>query len=129
MMRNLSTFVLAVGLLASLATPTAAQQLDVPIIEQADGDLDTCALGEVHGLKANGDGFLAVRSAPDSDYRKLDEVYNGNRVWIFQQIGKWYGVVYGVDNVDCSPINKDRRVRAPGKKGWVHGNWVRVIAG
>ena len=128
-MRNLSTLLLAAGLLAPLANSSAAQQLDLPIIERSDGDLDTCALGEVHGLKDNGDGFLAVRSAPGSDYRKLDEVYNGNRVWIFQQVGKWYGIVYGVDNVDCSPTNKDDRVRAPGKKGWVHSNWVRLIAG
>ncbi|MEM7301489.1 MAG: SH3 domain-containing protein [Pseudomonadota bacterium] len=129
MSHTVRKLILAVGLMAPFAHIVSAQQLDVPIIEQADEDFDTCALGEVYGLKADGDGFLAVRSAPDSSFRKLDEVYNGNRVWIFQQVGKWYGIVYGVDSVDCSPISSDRAVRAPGKKGWVHSNWVRVIAG
>lgn len=112
-----------------LAFPSYAQQLDLPIVEQSDGDLDTCLLAEVHGLKANGDGFLAVRSGPGSEFTKLDEVYNGDRVWIFENTGKWHGVLYGVDEVNCSPIDKDRALDKPGKKGWVHENWIRPLAG
>ena len=112
-----------------LPTIGSAQSLDLPIIEKADADLDTCALGEVKGLKKNGDGFLAVRTAPGSGYRKLDEIHNGDKVWIFQQVGDWLGVVYDVDYVECGPIAKDQPVRAKGKKGWVHSNWIRLIAG
>lgn len=101
----------------------------MPIIEKADEDLDTCALGEVHGLKKDGDGFLAVRTGPGTANQQIDHVINGDRVWVFNQSGEWYGVVYGVDEVDCSPVEEDVPVRAEGKKGWVHSRWVRIIAG
>ena len=118
---------LAVGALCP--TIASAQSLEMPIIERADGDLDTCAFGQVAGLKKHGDGFLAVRSAPGSSYRKLDEIHNGDRVWIYSQVGDWMGIVYDVDFVDCGPITKDQPVRAKGRKGWVHSNWIRLLAG
>lgn len=113
----------------ALTSTALAGGLDVPIMERAEADLDTCAYGEVHGLRTDGDGFLAVRSGPSTSHRKIDEVYNGDKVWMFEQRGKWIGVVYGVDHVDCSPITQDREVPHPGKKGWVHENWVRLLAG
>ena len=128
-MRRVKLLILAAGLFVSLPLTAHAQVVVLPIIEEAEDDLDTCALAQVTGLKADGDGFLAVRSAPGSNFRKLDEVYNGDRVWVFQQIGKWYGVVYGVDSVECNAIDKNRPLQQPGKKGWVHSNWVQVIAG
>lgn len=110
-------------------TPTLAQSLDVPVMEHASDDLDTCALGQIVGLKADGDGFLAVRSGPATSYPKLDELHNGDQVWLFDQKGEWIGIVYGVGEVSCSPISEDRPAPHHGKKGWVHENWVQVIAG
>ena len=106
-----------------------AQRLDVPVMERADADLPTCALGRIAGLKADGDGFLAVRTGPGSKHRKIDELHNGDRVWMYDQRGKWIGIVYDAANPGCGPIQKDRRVPYAGKKGWVHQNWVRLIAG
>jgi hypothetical protein len=106
-----------------------AQQLDVDIIERASDDLDTCAYGQVSGLKADGDGFLAVRKGPGSKHAKIDELKNGDKVWLFDTKGKWIGVVYGVQELSCSPIDADRPVQTRGKKGWVHQNWVEVLAG
>lgn len=106
-----------------------AQDLDVPVIERASDDLDTCAFGQVTGLKAGGDGFLAVRSGPDSGYPKLDELHNGDDVWLFDRQGAWIGIVYGVRELACGPISKDRSVPHNGRKGWVHENWIQVIAG
>lgn len=106
-----------------------AQGLDVEIIERADADFDTCSLGQVKGLKVNGDGFLAVRSGPSSKFQKIDELYNGNKVWLFEERKGWYGVVYGVDELSCSPIKKSRPLRKKGKKGWIYGKFVKVIAG
>ncbi len=130
MTQPLMAIMLVAGYLGLLlASSTFAQQLDLPIAEQSDGDLDTCLLAEVYGLKADGDGFLAVRSGPGSEFKKLDEVHNGDRVWIFENTSKWHGVFYGVDEVDCSPIEKNRLLDKPGKKGWVHENWIRPLAG
>ncbi len=106
-----------------------AGQLDVQIIERADGDFDTCSLGQVTGLKVNGDGFLAVRSGPSSKFKKIDELYNGDQVWLFEERKGWYGVIYGVDELSCSPISKSRPLRKKGKKGWIYGKFVKVIAG
>jgi len=117
------------GFAAALAQHSFGQQLLVSIIERASDDLDTCALAEVSGLKSNGDGFLAVRSAPGSSHPKIDEVQNGDRLWVFTEIGDWLGVVYATKNVECSPVEKDREVQTDGKKGWVHKNWVTIIAG
>lgn len=107
-----------------------AQELDVPVMELASDGLDTCALGKVAGLKKDGDGFLAVRSGPGSSYRKLDEIHNEDLVWLFEQRGKWVGIVYGVGHdMSCGAIDRDRPVPHPGKKGWVHENWTAFLAG
>lgn len=123
---------LAAGLVlaASAFIPAGhAKDLKVPIIERAQEDLDTCALGQVRRLKKQGDGFLAVRTGPASKFRKIDELHNGDRVWIFDQRGEWLGVAYGVKELSCSPIEQDRLLPDHGKSGWIHGNWVDVIAG
>jgi len=115
---------------AALAPSTGiAQSLDVPVMERASDDLDTCTLGEVAGLNPKGDGFLAVRSGPKSSFRKIDEIHNGDQVWLFDRRGKWIGIVYDVQSLSCSPINTDRAVPYRGKKGWVHENWIKEIAG
>lgn len=113
----------------AFATALAAQSLDVPVMERADEDLDTCAYGKVTGLKADGDGFLAVRSGPGTQFAKIDELVNEDEIWLFEQRGKWIGIAYGTSNVDCSPINADRELQTNGKKGWVHENWIIVLAG
>ncbi|GKX33590.1 MAG: hypothetical protein MnENMB40S_12080 [Rhizobiaceae bacterium MnEN-MB40S] len=121
--------VFRLGFAVLLAEAATAQELDAPVMERASDDLDTCALGRVTGLKADGDGFLAVRSGPASGHRKLDELHNGDRVWLFDRQGQWIGIVYGVEEVSCDPIEKDRIVPHAGRKGWVHENWVEIIAG
>lgn len=110
-------------------TKAHAQGLDVPVIEKSSGDLDTCGYGQVTGLKSWGDGFLAVRSGPSSKYKKLDELHNGDQVWMFEQRGNWIGIAYAARDLECSPIPADRILNKPGKKGWVHKNWIRLIAG
>jgi hypothetical protein len=128
-LRCLSSACLTAALAVSAFNPAAAQSLDVPVMERASDGLDTCALGQVTGLKADGDGFLAVRSGPDSGHAKLDELHNGDRVWLFEQKGEWIGIVYGVEELSCSPVETDRKVKTDGRKGWVHENWIEVLAG
>jgi len=128
--RSLSLACLAATLSLSVIGAASAQDLDVPVMERASDDLDTCALGKVAGLKAGGDGFLAVRSGPGSNYRKLEEIHNEDLVWLFDQRGEWIGIVYGIGHdMSCGAIDKDRPVPHPGKKGWVHENWIEFLAG
>ncbi|CTQ47602.1 SH3 domain-containing protein [Roseibium aggregatum] len=117
-----------------------ADDLDVVIYEQGgDGQIAECWLGAVSGLKKGGDGFLAVRSGPGTTYRKMDELYNGDHVLVYDGSadGKWLGVIYGrgqevVDNSNygCGYVGQGQRpLPYPGKKGWIHSNWVIGIAG
>lgn len=114
--------------LAVLSLPALANDLDVPITENPYRDCQAAwySIGQVQGLKADGDGFLAVRSGPGSDYRKLDEVYNGDQLQIFEKRGSWYGVVYRSNGEDfgCSTTPRPLPYTF---KGWVHQNWVKVL--
>lgn len=106
----------------------AGAALDVPVMEQGgDGQMANCMSSRVTGLRAGGDGFLAIRSGPGTKYRKIGELHNGDEVIVFDVRGKWAGVVYGTSYVACSstkvrPVPYDR-------KGWVHTNWLQEIAG
>lgn len=124
---------LAAGLL-TLSLSALASKLDVPIIEHGEYNddsggemLPTCTSSTVAGLDPNGDGFLAVRSGPGSQYRKLAELRNGDVVYEFDHKGKWRGVVYGTPSVKCL-TTKTRPVTYP-NKGWVHSKWLKDLAG
>lgn len=99
----------AVTILILLSGGTAvAQVLDVPFSILEDDQAAGCLAAHVTGLDPNGDGFLAVRTGPGTNHRKIDQLYNGDLVRTCARSGAWYGVYYG----------KPRRV------GWVHGKWL-----
>ena len=106
-----------------------AQELANPIMEIPDEDLDTCALGQVVRLNPDGDNFLAVRTGPGTQFDMIDKIHTGDQVWIFNQDGNWFGVVYDADFVECSPVDYKREYNGPGKKGWVFQKFVEVVAG
>ncbi|MEM9632659.1 MAG: peptidoglycan-binding protein [Pseudomonadota bacterium] len=112
----------------SSAPEKAATKLDVPILEHGgDGQMANCGSSVVAGLKASGDGYLAVRSGPGTGYRKLDELHNGDVVYAFDRKGDWVGVAYKVQSLECAstttrPIQYEFM-------GWVHGKWLSDLAG
>lgn len=114
----------------AMSAPAWAE-VDVPIYEiDGDGQAATCGVSEVHGLKADGDGFLAVRSGPGAKYRKLGELYNGDRVTSLGRQGKWVAIVRdeGTLNVTDLCANNGPRRRLRGSAlGWVHSNWLRYL--
>ena len=64
MQRSLFSTLIVAGAL-SVTSIALANDLDVPVTEEAgDGQIANCSSAMVSGLKANGDGFLAVRSGP-----------------------------------------------------------------
>ena len=67
----------------------------------------------VDGLDPNGDGFLAVRTGPGTDYPMIDMLYNGDVVIVHTGSGPWVGVSYGDGQ----------------RLGWVHRNWLIDGAG
>jgi len=111
----------------------AAQQSRVPVIAGQDPGYDACGtVGVVRGLDPKGDGFLAVRAGPGSDYAMLDKVYNGTLVNICDQRGSWLGVVYSHETMDCgvgTPWPRAGAYSGPCLSGWVFKKYVGDTAG
>lgn len=123
---------LVVALLAVAMAPSPAlAQRAVPVMVGGDADYDACSsVGQVARLNPNGDGFLAVRSGPSTDYGKIDELYNGDTVFLCDQEGRWHGVVYGSE--DCgvgSPMPRRQAYNGTCRAGWIFDRYVDVIAG
>jgi len=68
----------------------------------------TRIIGTVYGLDPNGDGFLSIRKKPRAE--EIGRLYNGDRVEILGQNGKWYKI-------------KEIKSR---KVGWSHSNWIMI---
>jgi hypothetical protein len=95
----LKQIALTASLSLSFLCPTLAQQqrgrVDVPIVIGGDKQINACAgTGEVIGLDSQGGGFLSVQTGPDHAYREIDRLFNGNKVYICDQRGSWYSIVY-----------------------------------
>ncbi len=129
-MRPAAALVAAVACLAVM--PAQGQSLDVPVMVGGEADLDACTgLGRVARLDPAGDGFLAVRKGPSTDYAKIDELYNGDEIHLCQEHGRWWGIVYGGIG-GCgvgSPVPRRMAYKGPCRAGWVHGRYVDFIAG
>jgi hypothetical protein len=126
----------AVGLLWFLivAGIAVASERPVPVMLGGDLDFDACqVIGAVKGLDPRGDGFLAVRAGPEAHYKMLDQLNNGQLLYICDSKGDWLGVVYDADpERDCgvgTPWAEREPYTGPCKSGWVHGRYVEELAG
>lgn len=106
-----------------------------PVILEA-GPLDPCSNGVIGGLKAGGDGFVSLRSAPTTDGVELARLHNGDQVYTCDSANGWTGVVVRKnDNDDCggSPMRgdlpKSTRYSGPCRSGWISSKYVSVWAG
>jgi hypothetical protein len=113
-----------------IALPSAA--LAVPVMIGGDPDVDACpGMGEVTGLDPQGDDFLAVRDGPSTSYKKIDEVYQGDALYLCDKQGNWYGVVYASGpGVDCEvslPVDEREPYNGDCYSGWVYGGYVEVV--
>src|SRR5262245_48957849 len=104
----MSRLLISVVALAAISiTPALSQEPgkkpQVPIVINADPNFDACGgNGVVEGLDPAGDGFLAVSSGPGSQYGEIDRLYNGEKVYLCADKGKWLGVVYTKRRQDCN---------------------------
>lgn len=128
----------ALALMLTTAPIAAAPPRAVPVEVGGSEEWDACgALGEVRGLKAEGDGFLAVRAGPGADYAMLDQLGSGRQVYVCATRGRWISIVYAAVNVNVgeagcgvsSSIAQARTYRGPCKSGWVHSAWIEIVAG
>ena len=121
--------------LLSIHLSSCASPRSVPVMVGGDAETDACsAVGQVKGLKAGGDGFLAVRSGPGTTYRMVDKIGNGQLVYLCESSadGDWLAVVYALGDEDCgvtSPLPSRQPYRGHCRAGWVKATWVEVVAG
>jgi hypothetical protein len=82
-------------------------------------ELSACYRGYVYGLNRYGDNFLAVRRGPDTSYRRIDVLHNGDKVYICDRAGRWKKIFYGYDCFlkDGYPIGKCY-------SGWAYGKYI-----
>ena len=106
----------------AFVAPGHAQPKAVSVTIKADGDFDTCGLGQTTAAAAG-------HAGPDASYNKTDTLKSGTRVWMFEEKGEWIGVAYGADEIECSPIKKDKAYDGPGKSGWVGKKYIKLLAG
>lgn len=137
-MKRLIAAVCFFGLVAPVAS--AHKPVDgVPVMYGLDGpDFDGCGgWGRVSGLKPDGDNFLAVRAAPSTQSSKIDELPQGHEVWFCDGSDdqQWVGIVYrgkGQKGFECATgpnLEKPKAYPGPCRSGWVHKNYVTLLAG
>lgn len=92
------------------AAPIGAQSLDVPFDTYCPPDAQAACFGAatVMGLDPKGDGFLAVRTGPGSQYPMIARIHNGDRVGVYGARGDWSAISFGPDK----------------RLGWAHRNWL-----
>jgi hypothetical protein len=116
-----------VAVLAVAMTLPAAAETRTPVTIDSDGKAAACMIGHVSGLNPRGDNFLAVRTGPDTGTRKVDELHTGDRVFLCDKRGKWWGAVYGPG--DCgvfAATNGPTPYRGPCRSGWIFERFVTV---
>ena len=135
-MKTMQAARLAAALMLPALLADAAPPRAVPVQVGGSVEWDACgSSGRVRGLKADGDGFLAVRAGPGADYRMLDKLGNGRLVYLCGSRGGWTAVVYaapGADAGECGvswAIAEVEIYRGPCRSGWVNTTWIEVVAG
>ena len=125
--------ILAALALSCLPAAGAAQGSSVPVIAGQIRGYDACgSVGVVRGLDPRGDGFLAVRAGPGSDYAMLDKVYSDQLLNVCDDRGRWLGVVYSHETEDCgvsTPWPRPAAYTGPCRSGWVYRTYVKDFAG
>jgi len=83
--------------------------------------------GQVVGLKADGDGFLAVRAGPSSKAPMVGKLRNGHTVMIWQRRGDWFFIM--TENTGDTPwrVLPDADCKLGQQNLWVHRKWIKVL--
>jgi hypothetical protein len=127
---------LSFGFICSAFAQPQRGRVDVPIVIGGDKEFDACAgTGEVIGLDAKGDGFLSVQSGPDRPYREIDRLFSGNEVYICDQRGLWYAIIYSESRKltrECG-VGRPWQIRqaytGPCRYGWAPVRYIRTTTG
>ncbi|MGE3643585.1 MAG: integron [Beijerinckiaceae bacterium] len=118
---------------ASLPLAAAGPASTIAVFYGGEAGLDACAgLGHVVALKRGGDNFLSVRGGPATSHREIDRLKMGQHVSMCDERGDWIGIVYTKSGQRCgvgTPVARRQPYRGPCRSGWVHRDFVELLAG
>lgn len=131
---NLSRLFISCLSLCLTGTAPASAEETVPVMVGGEATLDACGtLGAVTGLDPQGDNTLTVRNGPGTRYAAIDFLPPDRKVWICDQTGEWFAVVYAADGQTECNVSSPQAERAvydgPCSAGWVSGRYVTILAG
>ncbi|MEP6622493.1 MAG: SH3 domain-containing protein, partial [bacterium] len=75
---------------------------------------------------------LTVRSGAGSQFRKIDRLHSGRKVYICDERGGWFKIFYSNPQGPCGPTFSNGlgvHKTAGCKSGWVEQKWIEVISG
>ena len=126
-------FISCLSISLTCTAPAIAEE-KVPVMVGGEPTLDACGtLGAVAGPDPQGDNTLTVRNGPDTRYSDIDLLPPDRRVWICDQNGEWFAVVYATDGDTECKVSSPQAERAiydgPCSAGWVFRRYITILAG
>ncbi|MCB1390238.1 MAG: SH3 domain-containing protein [Rhodobacteraceae bacterium] len=107
-------------LMAALATTLTLTLAAAPVLA-GDCTGHVTGIGPISSYNhAAGNGFLAVRTGPGSNYAQLGELYLGDEVAVWARSGSWYRVQCMAGRC-LQPLWGQ-----PSANGWVYGGYLTV---
>ncbi|WP_419804749.1 hypothetical protein [Terriglobus sp.] len=124
------------GLLSAVRSQSApgASPSKPLILEQSEVVSPCQSNGMVVHLDPKGDNYLSVQSGPGGKpYVEKDRLHSGQEVYVCDERGGWYGVIYDLSPMRDCKYERSRNGRfeytGPCKYGWVSKRYVEIIAG
>ena len=127
----IATTILVFPIYLAPVSITLATDHRVPVMVGGEVDFDACGgTGKVINLDPAGDNYLSVRSGPSSKFEEIDRLPNRSEMFLCDEKGSWYGIVYPIG--DCgvmSPIENRQQYNGVCKSGWVFKQYIELVSG
>lgn len=140
-----SIFLLPACVIMAVVAVSAKPRVDTvkprPVLVGGFAHADSCtSTGTIRPMRKDGDGFVAVRIAPDVGARELDRLKPGRPLWLCRDVrqSKWVGVVYPEESeedrmAECgvseNAHDKPAPYSGPCRSGWVARHFIELSAG
>lgn len=115
------------SLLAYSATACAEPTtLNVPILLHGSIGQDACPQkGRVIGTVEKAD--VIVQGGPNTGFREVGQLHDGDVVLICERLGSWLGIVYGSEPLGCRTtvlLPTQTEYTGPCERGWVQADRI-----
>lgn len=122
--RSLSLF----GSLLALSVTAQAEPvtLNVPILLHGSIGQDACPQ-RGRAIGGGEDASVIVQSGPNTGFREVGQLHEGDIVLICERLGSWLGIVYGSEPLGCQTtvlLPTQTEYTGPCERGWVQADRI-----